>query len=248
MRASAWQKFVAETREMIAPERVKTRPGGMVVVRESVLYYLKYMVIAFAIIVFMLVASKLLGLDIKNVNSIKGDTSKAVLYTIVLTALIGPLIEESLFRLWFSFRREHIFITLFIFAYIVLTKCLRHAHDASTGSIQSDYFEYPIAKMLVSSLIASSIFLFKPERIQAFANKYGGRLVFFSVVLFALLHLTNVRCAWYLYPFLVCMCLPQFLLGVSVTHIRLHVGFWPACAFHCIVNAITLLPLLGGML
>ena len=240
--------FITKTLEMISPGHAQTRPGEMSVLKESVLYYLKYMAIAFAIIVFMLVVSNLLGLDIKNVNSIKEGSPKGVLYTIVLMVLIGPLLEESIFRLWFSFRREHIFISLFTFVYVILTKCLRHAHDVSIGSIQSDYFEHLIAKIIVSALIAGCIFLFNNVRIHSFANKYGSRLILFSVIIFALLHLTNVRCAWYVYPFLICMCLPQFILGVSVTHIRLHIGFWPAYAFHCFVNSITLLVSLGDIL
>ena len=225
---------------MISPERVGTRPGG-IVLKESVLFYLKYIIISFAIIVLVLILSSALGIEIQNVNSLKGSKPDSVLYSVVMMSIIGPLMEESIFRLWNSFRREHMMISLFVITYVLLTKCIPHGHHVAIGAVQSDYFEFPILKAALSLAAASSMLLIKETRLRNFASEHGRVIILVSIIVFALLHLTNARCEWYVYPFLVCMCLPQFILGVSVTNLRLNIGFWAGYAFHCVINLITVL-------
>lgn len=229
---------------MISPERVGTRPGG-VVLKESVLFYLKYITISFAIIVLVLILSSALGIEIQNVNSLKGTRSENFLYSVVMMSIIGPLMEESIFRLWNSFRREHMMISLFVITYVLLTKCIPHGHHVAIGAVQSDYFEFPILKTALSLAAAGSMLLIKETRLRDFASKHGRVIILVSIIVFALLHLTNARCEWYVYPFLVCMCLPQLILGVSVTNLRLNIGFWAGFAFHCVINLITVLLSLG---
>lgn len=230
----------SKTLEMISPERAGTRPGG-VVLKESVLFYLKYIIISFAIIVLVLILSSALGIEIQNVNSLKGTKTDGVLYSVAMMTIIGPLMEESIFRLWNSFRREHIMISLFVITYVLLNKCIPHGHHVTIGAVQSDYFEFPILKAALSLAAASSMLLIKETRLRDFAGKHGRDIILISIIVFALLHLTNARCEWYVYPFLVCMCLPQFILGVSVTNLRLNIGFWAGFAFHCVINLITVL-------
>lgn len=225
---------------MISPERAGTRPGG-VVLKESVLFYLKYIIISFAIIVLVLILSSALGIEIQNVNSLKGTRSENFLYSVVMMIIIGPLMEESIFRLWNSFRREHMMISLFVITYVLLTKGIPHGHHVAIGSVQSDYFEFPILKTALSLAAAGSMLLIKETRLRDFAGKRGRDIILISIIVFALLHLTNARCEWYVYPFLVCMCLPQLILGVSVTNLRLNIGFWAGFAFHCVINLITVL-------
>jgi len=232
--------FIRKTLEMISPERVGTRPGG-IILKESILFYLKYIIISFAIIVFVLILSSVLGVEIQNVNSLKGSKSESFVSSVILMTIIGPLMEESIFRLWNSFRRKHMMISLFVITYILLTKCIPHGHNVAIGSVQSDYLEFPILKSALSFIAASSMLLIEETRLRDFASKYGHIIILISIIVFALVHLTNVRCDWYVYPFLVCMCLPQFVLGVSITNLRLNIGFCAGCAFHCVINLITIL-------
>ena len=232
--------ILSKTLEIISPERVGARPGG-IVLKESVLFYLKYIIISFAIIVLVLILSSALGIEIQNVNSLKGTRSENYLYSVVMMSIIGPLMEESIFRLWNSFRREHMMISLFVITYVLLTKCIPHGHHVAIGAVQSDYFEFPILKAALSLAAASSMLLIKEKQLRDFASKHGRVIILVSIIVFALLHLTNARCEWYVYPFLVCMCLPQFILGVSVTDLRLNIGFWTGFAFHCVINLITVL-------
>jgi len=55
-------------------------------------------------------------------------------------------------------------------------------------------------------------------------------------MIFAILHLTNVRCDWYVYPFVVVMCFPQLTLGLTVTYLRIRRGFMAGLFFHCFIN------------
>ena len=225
---------------MTTPGRGQSRSRRSVL-KESILFYLQYILISFAVIVFVLALCKVLNIEIQNVNSLKGDQSEDILHSIALMAFVGPCVEEVIFRLWHSFRREHIMLSMFVIAYTLLTKCLPHSHDVFIGSVQSDFFELPVLKTSLSLVLAASCFLVNTEWLHGFTSKYGRAMIISSIIIFALLHLTNIRCAWYLYPFLVCMCLPQFILGVSATNLRLNVGFWAGLAFHCAVNLVTIL-------
>ena len=226
---------------MTAPERTP-KCSGVVTLKESVLYYIKYMVLSYIIIVLVLLLLKILNFNVDNVNSLKNQANSYLLYNVILIVFIGPFVEETIFRLWHSFKKRQIFFSLFTVIYCGLTKViLPHNHDIFIGKIQSDYFEYPVLKIVLSLLVAASVFLLNDLRLKIIAKKYGKSLILISISIFALLHLTNIRCDWYLYPFLICMCIPQFIMGVSITNIRLNIGFVWGLLFHCAINMLTVL-------
>jgi hypothetical protein len=108
--------------------------------------------------------------------------------------------------------------------------------NVSVFGFQWGYFEHPVLKTIIAGTLSSAVFLIKKDSLDSFAKKYGKILILGSVILFSLLHITNIRCAWYIYPFMIFMCLPQFVLGISVTNLRLNIGFWAGVLFHCAIN------------
>jgi len=225
---------------MISPERTNMRSGE--IIKESIVFYIKYFLIALLVVIAVLALSHLLNIELKTAASTKGLEGSSLFNKLLWITLIGPLIEEILFRLWLSFKREHIAVFSFLLTYVLLNKLLPHDHTVSIGSYQSVYFEHPVIKAVCSTVAACSIFLIKEGTISSFAKRYGKILIISSVLLFALVHLTNARCEWYAYPLALCMCLPQLILGISLTNLRLNIGYWAAVIFHSVVNILAVIP------
>lgn len=212
------------------------------IIFSGILFYLKYIIIAFVVIALVLLIIRLTGIEVEHIGSskeFKDSFRSNILCGLFEICLLGPLLEELLFRLWLTFKRSHILISTFVLLYALLTLCiLPHTHECCLFGFQSDYFEKPILKCLISSILSSPILLIKKDRLESFKGKYGQWLIYFSVLCFALVHITNLRCDWYMYPFLVIMCLPQLVIGTTITYYRLNIGFLTGLLFHIIINFI----------
>ena len=232
-------RFIDMVLEMTSPRR-DSNLGGATVVKEGVRFYIKYIILAYVFIVAVMIVSKWTGLEIKHVMSTDGYRNAAGLDLVkrcLQVCLWGPILEELTFRLWHSFKRIDIGITVFVISYIVLTKLvLPHDHDVTLWCFRSDYFEHFPLKVLISGLLATGVYFLENNRLSRLDNKTKHVIVIVSLLVFALLHVTNVECAWYLYPVVVLMCLPQLILGTTVIYYRLRLGFWAGVAFHCLVN------------
>ena len=212
--------------------------------KEGLVFYIKYMVFAFGVIVLVLVVSRLGGIELNNVMSTASHREQVrdnLLFWLLQLSLFGPLIEEVLFRLWLSFKRGHIAISVFVLSYVILTLSLPHAHDVYVGSVKSNYFEHVLLKMTISALLSLCVLFISQERLDKITERRKHQVILVSLCAFALLHLGNIRCAWYLYPLMTIMCLPQLILGTTITHYRLHRNFATGLIFHCVVNLATVL-------
>jgi len=142
-------KFIDKILMMTAP--VSMRGESIKYVWGNALrFFLKYMIISFLLIVVCLVIFNLLGIQIHNILSSKEykDINNPLFVSrIWAMILLGPLIEEMMFRMWHSFKPVHISLSLFFLFYFILTQLiLQHSHDVSFMGVQSDYFEFPIVK------------------------------------------------------------------------------------------------------
>lgn len=226
---------------MTSPGGYATQPGG-VILKRGVFFYIKYGLLSFLVIVFVLALSNILGIEIKNVMSTDSHREKVqenLFIWLLQLSLFGPLIEEIIFRLWLSFKRGHIAVSVFVLSYVILTLSIPHAHDVYVGSVQSDYFEHVLLKVTISALLSLCILFISQERVDKITAHRKHQIILVSLFVFALLHLGNARCAWYIYPLMTIMCLPQLILGTTVTYYRLHRTFATGLIFHCLVNLIT---------
>ena len=232
-------RFFDRILEMTSPRRDPDLSGAEVV-KEGIRFYVKYVLFAYVFIVAVMFVSKLTGLDIQHVMSTDGYRNAEgadLVKRCLQVCLWGPILEELTFRLWHSFKRTHVGITVFTVSYIVLTKLvLPHDHDVTLWCFRSDYFEHFPLKVLISGLLAVVVYFLDKDRLSRLDDKTKHVLVCVSLFLFAILHLTNVSCAWYLYPLVVLMCLPQLVLGTTIVYYRIQLGFWAGVAFHCLVN------------
>lgn len=208
-------RFIDTVLEMTSPRR-DPNLGGATVVKEGVRFYVKYIILAYVFIVAVMLVSKWTGLEIRHVMSTDGYRNAAgadLVKKFLQVCLWGPILEELTFRLWHSFKRIDLGITVFVISYIVLTKLvLPHDHDVALWCFRSDYFEHFPLKVLISGLLATVGYFLANNRLSGLDDKTRHVIIMISLLVFALLHVTNTRCAWYLYPVVVLMCLPQLIL------------------------------------
>ena len=237
-------RFLNSVQRMTVPCKDEPCRTGTVL-KEGLLFYLRYVVISFLLIVVVLTISKLTGLEIKHVASTEAfrDSFRNNLPIRLFQAcLLGPIMEEIVFRLWLSFKRHHLGIALFALSYVVLTKYVfPHEQEVFLWGYHSAYFEHAGLKVLISGLFSSSVIIVKEDWLTNLGVRTKHIIICISLFCFAALHLTNIICPWYLYPLMLIMCLPQFILGTTATYFRIQLGFFAGLAFHCLINVGVLL-------
>jgi len=158
----------------------------------------------------------------------------------IYIGLLGPLLEEAVFRLPLSLKRQHIAmacaVAVFLFSGVVfhhLTKI-----PALNSCIQ-----------LTTCVVAYAIVMFRaPKGMSITDHRFRKHLIILSMCLFGLMHIGNYTpIQWpliWIYPIYV---LPQLLMGWAITFIRFKNGFWWGYALHCIINCVSLLLTTGRM-
>lgn len=152
-------------------------------------------------------------------------------FGLMYICLLGPLLEETVFRLPLSFKKIHIAISL---AVVMLFM----------GTL------FPVPKTLILSLRIcldvvkfgmplAAFFLirkFLPTEINL-SDNVKKWLIITSMCLFGLMHVSNYSpLQWpiiWIYPVYV---LPQFFMGWLMTYVRLKNGFIWGLALHCLIN------------
>lgn len=147
---------------------------------------------------------------------------------------IGPLIEETCFRLGLSFRKRDIFIggyTLFFALFVELTGKLYNLNL------------WKISVLLV--VLIGVIFLYKKTRQELFTqvgNKYRKGIIYLFITLFALMHISNFT-SFEMGQISYFACYFSYLLITSycITRLRIYNGFWWGYGLHAINNAFAVL-------
>ncbi|TSD67197.1 CPBP family intramembrane metalloprotease [Inquilinus sp. KBS0705] len=154
---------------------------------------------------------------------------KAALYI----CLLGPLLEETVFRLVLSLKRQHIAIAVAtaLFLFVSLVPGFKALNIwISTG-----------VRLLL--LIAGYLVLINSLPKQVLINNtLHTRIIITSILLFGLVHITNfVPLQWpiiFMYPLFV---IPQLLMGWALTYTRFKSGFFWGVALHVIINSVSTL-------
>lgn len=156
----------------------------------------------------------------------------AVLYI----CLIGPLLEETIFRLPLSFKKVHIALGLAV-AIFLFSSAVPIARNL-TASIGLGYALLirlaivGLIYLLIIKLLPAE-FLLSPSRKKAW--------IIISICLFGLIHISNYSpFHWaiiWIYPFYV---LPQLFMGWALSYIRFKNGFIWGVALHCLINSVSM--------
>ena len=155
-------------------------------------------------------------------------------YGFFLVVILGPLVEELIFRLILVPKRRNIAIFTFVFSFLIMNKT---------------YYINKIDWLLLVSLAVSGLLSFlgfnllkrKPE-IETTIGKRQKIITMVSVVLFGLLHIANIETLHLelalLYPV---YALPQMILGYVSSVQRLKLGFVWGLLFHSMINLMAFL-------
>lgn len=151
---------------------------------------------------------------------------------VVYICLIGPLLEEAVFRLPLSLKKSHIGIAFATAAFLFLGILFR--------GITSPWLNMA-TRLTLSALIYVTCFKLAPDGLSIIDHRFRKHLIILSMCLFGLMHIGNYtpiqwQAIW-IYPFFV---LPQFLMGWAITFIRFKNGFWWGFVLHCLINSMSM--------
>lgn len=158
------------------------------------------------------------------------------LYVFIMGILIIPVIEEIIFRLWLRFNPFYFAVSIFSLILVI-----------SSAYYQVPFYSFDDTLLLrllialIPSLFVYLILVNKFKDLQYFWNTHFNKILYFSIVLFGLLHITNYELSsrnMLLSPILT---LPQLVSGVFLSYVRIKYGFFYGCLYHAIHNIIPVL-------
>ena len=154
---------------------------------------------------------------------------KAALYV----CLLGPILEETVFRLPLSLKKSHIALAFATAAFLFSGLLLRH--------ITTPLLNIGI-KLSLSAIVYFICIFIVPNGLSIIDQRFRKQLIILSMCLFGLMHISNYSpIQWpliWLYPIYV---IPQLFMGWGITYIRFKNGFWWGFALHCIINSVSVL-------
>jgi hypothetical protein len=154
---------------------------------------------------------------------------------ILYICLIGPMIEETVFRLPLSFKKTHIAFGL-AFAVFLFSGLL-----AVTRAITISLGIWPTfaIRAVAAAIVYLIVLTLLPNEINL-KNNIKVLIIILSMCIFGLMHIGNyVPIQWpifWVYPIYV---LPQLLIGWCLTFTRFKYGFVWGIVLHCLVNTVS---------
>lgn len=154
--------------------------------------------------------------------------------TLWVVALIAPVLEETMWRLWLSFKKVHVAVSLLVVAFVIAVKA--NGVNLYSEPISKSYLLFLLEAIAFAGLIFT-ITNFKATVIKCFAEKHFKAFYYGSCMGFGLIHMINfmpfkLGIIW-AYPF---FTLPQIIMGCIVGYIRVKNGFVWGVILHCLVN------------
>ena len=209
---------------------------------EKIKYFAKgillYFVLQICVLLLMFLVDEFLikKMGFPSVFKLMLESQKKIkgYYGFFLVVILGPLVEELIFRLILVPKRRNIAIITFVFSFLIMNKT---------------YYLIEIDWLLLMSLAVSGLLSFlvfnllkrKPE-IETAIGKRQKIITMVSVVLFGLLHIVNIEnLHWELALLYPVYALPQMILGYVSSVQRLKLGFLWGLLFHSMINLMAFL-------
>ncbi|CAN5423208.1 hypothetical protein BH09BAC6_BH09BAC6_12370 [soil metagenome] len=145
--------------------------------------------------------------------------------------LVGPLLEETVFRLPLSLKKIHISLAFAVAVFLI-------------GGFLVLAVKGILLKFLIRIGLSLITFLMciwlVPGGLSITDNRFSKKLIVLSICLFGLMHISNYSpIQWpiiWLYPVYV---LPQLCMGWAITYLRFKNGFIWGFALHVIINSVS---------
>ena len=182
------------------------------------------------------------GVNPTELTKFGGDPSnymdKASWGILVSLMVVAPLLEEVMFRLGLSFKRN----TVALWVGLLPVVCAFYLYQCRTW-------------YLLVGLIAIGALLFwlishytTDEQWKAWRKKYVIPAMWISAIGFGLLHLRAFSVMnWQVFPFALATILIPMAGGCAITYARVNLGFWWGVLLHAIINIPPVLMIASAM-
>ena len=143
----------------------------------------------------------------------------------ILLLISAPFIEELIFRLFLSFKKEAIALWLGILPSLIILYFFRKQIEAVV--------------LLIPGAITYLILLkYSSQNFwDKFKTKYIKSTIYFSAIAFGLVHMMAFsHLTLELIPYAICICFSPFMGGCMFTYLRINIGFNYGLAAHYIFN------------
>jgi len=173
-------------------------------------------------------------------NSIVAQNIGLKPYLIFSVLLCVPLLEEFSYRLFLTkFRIDYFMVSVSLFSGIIISNFLKGIFWIPKSWLLLSFIG-AIYTLLVSALIGGVLYLFKSKiiRIEEFWDKNMGLIIYGVAIIFALLHVMNLKFETRDLIFMPIVLLPFFVYGLSFAYLRIRLGIIYSIALHFIILAI----------
>lgn len=147
---------------------------------------------------------------------------------------VGPLMEETCFRLGLSFKKKDVFIGIYVLFFTIF--------NAYTGKLYNLNF-WKLSVMFI--VLCGVIYLYKKTKQELFTqigNRYGKRITYLFIMLFVLIHISNFTSfEWGQLSYFMCYFSYIFILSYCITRLRIYNGFWWGYGLHIVNNTFAVL-------
>lgn len=165
--------------------------------------------------------------DIFNIYS---QSKKDLISPVYIVVLLGPVVEEILFRLWLSFNKYEFSLSILFWLFFLF--------NGTFVELRISLLEGVFFILLSGFLFWGINYLFKQNTFKWTNYKYHFYLI--SLILFSTLHLFNLDISskyfWIILPIYI---FPKFIIGLFITKLRINYGFYWGVIFHIIINGIS---------
>ena len=197
-----------------------------------------YMIHLFFLILWVITVTTWIDLD--RPPAVKIREIMSPLNFVLYAVIFGPILEETIFRLSLVFKPIYLSISILLLSYVLLSRL-------GYGVGHLDIEEHLWVRVIFSMLIALFTYFISKRYSTYFSIFWDANfrwIYYFSIIVFAFLHLNFVELTpgkFLLFPLLL---FPQLVSASINGYIRIKYGFIYACLFHSLNN---ILPALAGL-
>lgn len=196
------------------------------------IWFISMIFLSTAIVTAVTMVYKSMGIDPSQITQFGGDPTthkdKPLLQTVLLLLLIAPIVEEIIFRLGLSFKRQTVALWVGLLPIAITAYLFQRYNDW----------------LLLAGMIVLGAILYwlivrftTDEQWAGWKSRYLRLAMWISAIAFGLIHLKAFSViTWGLLPYCLFFCLRPGLVGCVFTYARVNLGFWWGVLFHIINN------------
>lgn len=193
-------------------------------------------ILFFSLIIKGLDEANLTSLSQNKLNLLYKNTPPFI--SILMLVILIPLVEELVFRLHLRLNRNYLHFNIVIIIAGIIT-------------MLASFVKLSYMRILILScgvILVALYFLNKTKLDKKILNIWDmkfGYVFYISLLIFGAIHITNYDKGFLKYLLLPLLVLPQLILGLFCSYMRISMDFFRGYLFHASHNIVTLLPVLA---